>query len=655
MVQRDKVEYRSGVLAVALTLDARDRASLFASFMPPDHCDRRALPDRGRRVAAVTSFAAVILLSRRLSRFGLVRPALAAAFAVAACVAVAQTQVTPQGNGAAPAASPEVRYDIGDALVSPVCALHGLVASEQHLATAVGVDILRRGGNAIDAAVAVGFALAVVHPAAGNLGGGGFMLIHDARSGRDVALDFREIAPAAASAGMFVDADGALVPGRSLFTYAAIGVPGSVAGLAEALRRYGTMPLARVIAPALALARDGFAVDGALAEQIVSMQAHLAQWPATRAIFFAAGQPLREGDRLVQTDLAASLQAIARDGPAAFYRGPIGAKIVADMARHGGLIERADLERYRVTDREPVRGTYRGYEIVSMPPPSSGGTQIIEALNLLEPFALAPSDAGSARAIHLLAETMKLTYADRSEFLGDPDFVQVPVERLIAKDYAAERRSLIDPEHATPSARIGPGRPLPHESDQTTQYTVADGAGNVVSTTTTLNLSFGSGIVAAGTGILLNDEMDDFVAKPGAPNVFGLTGGAANAIAPGKRPLSSMAPTLVLRDGRPVLATGSPGGSRIVSTTLEAIVDAIDFHLNPAEAALMPRVHDQWQPDTLRVEKGISADTLRLLEKMGHRISVGPKMGRSQTIQIGDGTLCGASDPRGSAGLAAGY
>lgn len=563
-----------------------------------------------------------------------------------------------QAQAAAPAgtsAPASVRYDIGYDIFHPVRSQNGMVASEHRLATEIGVDILKRGGNAVDAAVAVGFALAVVLPNAGNVGGGGFMIVHDAASGKDVAIDFREMAPAKAFRDMYLDAQGKVVPDRSLYTHLAVGIPGTVAGLAHALETYGTMPLADVMAPAIRLAREGYTVTPQLAGLLEVERDNLAKWDATRAVFFKGDRPLTAGEILVNPDLANSLEMIARQGPKAFYEGEIAEKIAAEMAKHGGFITKEDLKAYKVVEREPVSGSYRGYTVKSMPPPSSGGTHIIQMLNMLERWPLKEYGPASARSIHLMAESMKLAYADRSEYLGDPDFAKVPVKGLTSRRYADELAAKIDPEKATPASSIKPGKPAPYESDQTTHYSVADSRGNVVSTTYTLNLNFGSGIVAAGTGILLNNEMDDFSAKPGVPNAFGLIGGEANAIQPFKRPLSSMSPTIVLKDGKPWLVTGSPGGSRIITTTMETVIDHIDFGMNPAEAAALPRVHHQWTPDELRVEKGLSPDTIRLLEQMGHKVAVKPTMGRTQTIQLRADGLYGYSDPRNPDGMALGY
>ncbi|MGB3274629.1 MAG: gamma-glutamyltransferase, partial [Castellaniella sp.] len=435
----------------------------------------------------------------------------------------------------------------------------------------------------------------------------------------------------------------------------AVGVPGTVAGLTHALARWGSLPLSRVMAPAIRLAQRGYPVSPTLADALANNARPMGQWPATRAIFWRDGRPLQAGERLIQRDLARSLHLIAQRGADAFYRGPIGDRIAAEMARHGGLITAQDLAGYRAVERPPILGDYRGYRIVTMPPPSSGGIHLVQILNMMEAWPVADWGAGGARTLHHMAEAMKLAYADRAQYLGDTDFVTVPVAGLVSKAYARHLAADIEADRARPAAEIRSGQPQPYESDQTTHFSVADAAGNAVAVTYTLNTNFGSGIVADGTGILLNNEMDDFSAKPGVANVYGLTGGEANAIQPGKRPLSSMTPTIVLRDGRPWLVTGSPGGARIITTVLETVVDAIDFGMNPAEAAAQPRFHHQWQPDELRVEKGFSPDTLALLRGYGHRVAVKPAMGRTQTILIRDGMLYGASDPRNPDGAAQGY
>ncbi|MBC3870517.1 gamma-glutamyltransferase [Undibacterium oligocarboniphilum] len=551
--------------------------------------------------------------------------------------------------------APNIQYDTSYPIISPVHSQHGMVSSEHALASEAGLAMLQRGGNAVDAAVATGFALAVVLPNAGNIGGGGFMLIHDAGSGQDVALDFRESAPALAHRDMYLDAGGNVIPDSSTFSHLAIGIPGTVAGLELALRKYGTLPLKDVMAPAIRYAEQGFEVSPHLAAMLQTEQKHLGQWPSSKAIFFKNGQPLRSGDRLIQKDLAHSLRLIATQGSKAFYEGEIAQKIAAEMQQHHGMISLQDLKDYKAIERQPVRGSYRGYEIISMPPPSSGGVHIIQMLNMLEHYPLREQGVNSAQTLHQMSEVMKLAYADRSEYLGDPAFYQVPVRGLTSKVYADQLIQTINPEHAMPSAAIRPGKPQPYESDQTTHYSVADQKGNVVATTYTLNLNFGSGIVASGTGILLNNEMDDFSVKSGVPNAFGLVGGEANSVRAGKRPLSSMSPTIVLKQGKPFLVTGSPGGSRIITTTLQTILNVVDHGMNVAEAALTPRVHQQWMPDQLRYEKGISIDTLRILEQKGQHLVASPVMGKTQTIQISAEGFDGFSDPRNPDGKAIGY
>lgn len=551
--------------------------------------------------------------------------------------------------------APAIQYDTSYDIQSPVYAKHGMVSSEHGLASQVGLDILKRGGNAIDAGVAVGFALAVVLPNAGNIGGGGFMLIHDAKSGKDVALDFRELAPALAHRDMFLDGAGKVIPSSSTSSHLAVGVPGTVAGLDLALRKYGTMKLKDLIAPAIKLAEQGFEVSPHLAEMLTASRPQLGRWASSRAIFFHGERPLISGERLVQKDLANSLRLIAEHGASAFYEGEIAKKIVAEMQRHGGMISAVDMKDYKVVEREPVKGNYRGYQVLSMPPPSSGGVHIIQMLNMLENFPLREQGLNSAKNIHLMSEVMKLAYADRAEYLGDPDFVKVPVAGLTSVNYAKELVAKINLEQTTPSSQIKPGKPLPYESDQTTHYSVADQYGNVVATTYTLNLLFGSGIVATGTGITLNNEMDDFSVKPGVPNAFGLIGGDANAVGAKKRPLSSMTPTIVLKDKKPFLVTGSPGGSRIITTSLQIILNVIDHQLNAAEATVAPRMHHQWEPDVTRVERGMNPDTIELLKQKGHKIIIGHSMGRAQTIKISEQGFEAFSDPRNPDGRALGY
>jgi len=562
------------------------------------------------------------------------------------------------------------RYDNSLEIFHPVRASGGMVASDQRLASEVGADILRQGGNAVDAAVAVGFALAVVLPYAGNLGGGGFMLIRDAKTGSVNALDFRETAPAAARRDMFLDQQGQVIPGKSTITPYSVAVPGTVAGLISASQQFGTLPLEKLLAPAIRLAEDGFIVSAVLAQQFALQRKHLERWPSTREVFFKRKPDVPEclvqdcpisslvtyaaGERLLQPDLAKTLRLIARLGVDGFYKGIVAQHIVDTLSASTRPMSLEDLATYRIAMREPARGNYRGYDIYSMPAPSSGGVHLIQMLNILERYPLAEFGAGSAQTIHLIAESARLAYADRSEYLGDPDFTKVPQRGLTAKAYADTLAKRINLERATPSNEVRPGPARDFESDQTTHFSVMDALGNVVSCTYTLNLNFGSGIVARGTGVLLNNEMDDFSAKPGAPNAFGLLGGSANAIEPGKRPLSSMTPVIVLKEGKPWLATGTPGGARIITTVLQTVLNTIDFKMNIAEALSMPRVHHQWMPDYLRIEKGLSPDTIRLLRDKGHELRVMPTMGRVQTVQQQQGFLFGATDPRNPDGAAIG-
>nr|WP_309593168.1 gamma-glutamyltransferase [Moraxella osloensis] len=547
------------------------------------------------------------------------------------------------------------RYDSSNAIFHPVYGKNGMVASEQGLATQVGLDILKQGGNAIDAAVAVGFALAVVLPNAGNIGGGGFMVLHDDKTGKDVAIDFREIAPAKASRDMYLDSQGNVIDGKSLFTHDASGVPGTVAGMEYALKKWGTMPLSKVLEPAIKLADKGFIVSDVLAQTLKEEKSTLGKWSASKAIFFKNGEPLKSGDLLVQKDLAKSLRLIAKQGAKAFYQGEIATKIAKEMQSHGGTMTLEDLKAYKVVERQPIIGDYRGYKVVTMPPPSSGGVHLIEILNMLEHYPIKEDGVNSAKNIHHMAESMKLAYADRSEYLGDPDFVKIPVTGLTSKAYANERVKTIDDNKARLSSDIKPGKPQPYESDQTTHFSVMDKAGNAVAVTYTLNLNFGSGIVAEGTGILLNNEMDDFSVKPGVPNAFGLVGGTANAIEAKKRPLSSMTPTIVMKNNKPWLVTGSPGGARIITTVLQSVVNTIDHEMNPAEAIITPRVHHQWLPDELRVEEGISPDTIKLLQDKGHKVVTKAPMGRIQIIQADDSGFYGYSDPRNPDGKTLGF
>ncbi|MBW4015412.1 gamma-glutamyltransferase [Moraxella osloensis] len=567
---------------------------------------------------------------------------------------IAQSKLLPQPatNASQLAAN---RYDSSNDIFHPVYGKNGMVASEQGLATQVGLDILKQGGNAIDAAVAVGFALAVVLPNAGNIGGGGFMVLHDDKTGKDVAIDFREIAPAKASRDMYLDNQGNVIDGKSLFTHDASGVPGTVAGMEYALKKWGTMPLSKVLEPAIKLADKGFIVSDVLAQTLKEEKSTLGKWSSSKAIFFNNGEPLKSGDLLVQKDLAKSLRLIAKQGAKAFYQGEIATKIAKEMQSHGGTMALEDLKAYKVVERQPIIGDYRGYKVVTMPPPSSGGVHLIEILNMLEHYPIKEDGVNSAKNIHHMAESMKLAYADRSEYLGDPDFVKIPVTGLTSKAYANERVKTIDDNKARLSSTIKPGKPQPYESDQTTHFSVMDKAGNAAAVTYTLNLNFGSGIVVEGTGILLNNEMDDFSVKPGVPNAFGLVGGTANAIEAKKRPLSSMTPTIVMKNNKPWLVTGSPGGARIITTVLQSVVNTIDHEMNPAEAIITPRVHHQWLPDELRVEEGISPDTIKLLQDKGHKVVTKAPMGRIQIIQADDSGFYGYSDPRNPDGKTLGF
>ena len=541
-------------------------------------------------------------------------------------------------------------------LIHPVYGENGMIATEEAEASRIGLEVLRSGGNAVDAAATVAFALAVTLPRAGNIGGGGFMLVHDAEAGETVAIDYREKAGGRAHRDMFLDAAGEADPEKSRYSGLAVGVPGTVAGMALALERYGTISLADALEPAIELAEQGITVSADLADSLKGMQDRLQRWPSSTAVFYKdGGVPYEPGEILVQRDLAASLRLIAEQGPGAFYDGPIAERIVAAVGRAGGHLSLDDFRRYEAVVREPVRGDYRGFEVVSMPPPSSGGVHLVQLLNTLEGFPIGFLGHNGADTIHLMAEAMKLAYADRAEYLGDPDFVDVPVAALTSEAYAAHLRSLIRRGRTMPAAEIGPGDLSPYESPETTHFSIVDAAGNAVANTYTINFSYGTGVVAEGTGILLNNELDDFSAKPGVPNAYGLIGGDANAVAPGKRPLSSMSPTIVLRDGEPFLVTGSPGGPRIITTTLQIIMNVIDHGMNIAEATYAPRVHHQWLPDELRIEEGLSPDTIRVLEQKGHDVVLGDAMGSTQSIMVTASGLFGSSDPRTPGALTLGY
>jgi gamma-glutamyltranspeptidase / glutathione hydrolase len=545
------------------------------------------------------------------------------------------------------------------ATARPVIARHGMVVTQEAEASRVGLDILKRGGNAVDAAVAVGFALAVTLPRAGNIGGGGFMLIHRADRNQTIAIDYRETAPAGTTKDVFLDANGQADPFKSRYSGLAIGVPGTVAGFELAWRKYGSgkFSFADLIAPAIALAHQGLTVDGDVADSLPLAATALASHPSSARIFLRDdGSVKQAGDHIALDDLAATLEAIAGRGAAGFYEGTVAQKIVAAVQAEGGRMTIDDLANYRAVERQPVKGTYRGYDVVSMPPPSSGGVHIIEILNILESFSLGSQGLNSAVSLHEMAEAEKLAYADRAAWLGDPDFVRVPLAGLTSKAYADHLAGLISPDRARPAADIRPGQPQRYESDQTTHFSIVDSDGDAVANTYTLNLAYGSGLVAEGTGVLLNDELDDFAAKPGAANAYGLLGGDANAPGPMKRPLSSMSPTLVFKDGKLMMATGSPGGSRIITVVLQVIVNVIDYGLNVAEAENAPRAHDQLYPDEIDVERGISPDTIALLEAMGHTVVLSKAMGSANTIvRAPDGELTGASDLRQRGTLAVGY
>jgi gamma-glutamyltranspeptidase/glutathione hydrolase len=540
--------------------------------------------------------------------------------------------------------------------VQAIPAEHGMVVAQEKLAAQIGAEILRQGGNAVDAAVATGFALAVTYPRAGNIGGGGFMVIHSAERGQDITIDYRETAPAAMTPDIFLGADGKPDPAKSRDSALGIGVPGTVAGLARALEKFGSgkFSLADILKPAIALARDGFVVTDDTADTLSDMYRRMSRWPNSAKGFSREdGSPLREGDTLKQGDLAAVLSTISEQGPRGFYEGPVAEKLVKAIRDAGGIMVTDDLKSYQAILRAPVRGSYRGYDIVSMPLPSSGGTVLLETLNILEGFPLGEMKQGSANSLHLIVEAMKRAYADRARYLGDPAFVDAPTNMLIAKDYAAKQRASIDEKRATPWAEAAPAKPQ-REGSNTTHYSVVDSRGNAVSNTYTLNFPYGVGLVAEGTGILLNNELDDFTAAPGAANAFGLVGFEANLPGPGKRPLSSMSPTIVLKDGKPVLVTGTPGGSRIISAVTQVIINSIDYQMNIAAAVAAPRVHHQWLPDEVRAERGIPAEVLTELRDKGHKVTDVLGQTSANSIFVGPNGPLGAPDPRTRGAWAAG-
>ena len=550
------------------------------------------------------------------------------------------------------------------ASVAPVAAEHGMVVTAQHLATRVGVDVLKKGGNAVDAAVAVGYALAVVYPAAGNLGGGGFMTLQLA-DGRKTFLDFREKAPLGASANMYLDASGHVIKDLSTQGYLAVAVPGSVAGFEMARARYGSLPRATLMAPAIKLAERGFVMQQGDADIFQTATADFRADAPSAAIFLNKGEPFQSGQRLVQKDLAKTLKRISRNGADGFYKGPVAKALVAASVAGKGLLTQADLDQYRVRELAPVECDYRGYHIVSAPPPSSGGVVICEVLNIVEGYPLKDLGFRSAQSVHYLIEAMRHAYLDRNSYLGDPAFVKNPLERLLDKGYAARIRAAIDPAKAGVSKDLKPGVE-PHEGNNTTHFSIVDKHGNAVALTYTLNDWFGAKVTAAGTGVLLNNEMDDFTVKVGVPNIYGLVQGEANAIAPGQRPLSSMSPTIVSQNGKPVLVVGTPGGSRIITAVTHTILNVIDYGMNVQEAIDAPRFHQQWLPDLTNVDSlGLSPDTRKILVEMGHKLGA-PQPGSHLTAilvgapslggkPVGANRFYGANDPRRNTGLALGY
>ncbi|NWB75803.1 gamma-glutamyltransferase [Pseudomonas sp. G5001] len=547
---------------------------------------------------------------------------------------------------------------------APVAGENGMVVTAQHLATHVGVDVLKAGGNAVDAAVAVGYALAVVYPAAGNLGGGGFMTVQLA-DGRKTFLDFREKAPLAATADMYLDKDGNVVPDLSSKGHLAVGVPGTVSGMELALSKYGTLKRAQVIAPAIKLAEDGFALEQGDVDLLHTATDEFKKDKDLRGIFLHGGEPMLVGQKLVQKDLAKTLREISAKGTDGFYKGWV-AKAIVDSSQSGkGIITQADLDKYKTRELAPIECDYRGYHVVSAPPPSSGGVVICEIMNILEGYPMADLGYHSAQGLHYQIEAMRHAYVDRNSYLGDPDFVQNPVEHLLDKDYAAKLRAAIDPQKAGISQDIKPGV-SPHEGNNTTHYSIVDKWGNAVSVTYTLNDWFGAGVMASKTGVILNDEMDDFTSKIGVPNMYGLVQGEANAIAPGKTPLSSMSPTIVTKDGKAVMVVGTPGGSRIITATLLTILNVIDYKMNIQEAVDAPRFHQQWLPEATNIERfALSPDTQKILEGWGHKFA-GPQDANHLAAilvgapsldgkPVGNNRFYGANDPRRNTGLSLGY
>ena len=533
----------------------------------------------------------------------------------------------------------------------PVIGSKGMVASHNALSSEITAEIMRNGGNAIDAGAALGFALAVTLPRAGNVGGGGFMLIHVAKLNKTIAVDFREFAPEAANKNMFFDKNGevAVMDTSYRFSHKSSAVPGSVAGLAHIVENYGTMTLAEVLEPAIRLARDGIVVTYDLAADLSRSVRLKNNAAALKKFYKPDGSNYEVGELFKQPDLAWTLSEIAHNGVDAFYKGSIAEKIVADMEAHNGIITMKDLAAYKVIEREPVRGTFRDYDIVAVPAPSSGGTHVIQMLNILENFSLKEMGPGSAGAIHVTAEAMKLAFADRSKYLGDPDFVDIPTEALISKEYAKSLAAKISLDRATPSEEIAPGNLSIYESDETTHYSVVDSEGNMVGNTYTLMFSFGSGVVIEGTGILMNNNLGNFTLRPDIPDAFGLMGSENNMISPFRRPVSSMSPVLVSKNGIPFLMTGTPGGSKIISANMQMILNVLEYGMNIGDASVAPRIHHQWYPEELLLEGGISPDTISLLRQKGHKINFNKNsagMGSLQSVMSKDGLFYGYSDPR---------
>ncbi len=544
----------------------------------------------------------------------------------------------------------------------PTIGLNGMVVSQEYYASEAGLEILKKGGNAVDAAVATGFALAVTHPTAGNIGGGGFMMVYMKEADKTFAFDYREMAPALSHRDMFLDAKGDVDNDKARMSLNASGVPGSVAGMLHVHSKYGKLSRADVLAPAIRLAEEGFKVSWTLHASLNRAKKKLGTSTASMSYFYKEGGKLYQpGEVIRQSDLAHTLKLISAKGALGFYEGETADKIVAEMKAGAGIMSHADLKNYKVVEREAVSGTFRGHKVVSMPPPSSGGVHMVQMLNVLEGYDLRAMGHNSAAYVHRLNEAMRYAYADRSKHLGDPDFYNVPTKTLTDKAYAESIRAKIKTDKATRSSEVAPAKDLPYESNETTHYSVADRFGNVVSTTTTLNNGYGNGKAVTGAGFLLNNEMDDFSSKPGTPNSYGLVGDEANAIEAGKRPLSSMTPTIVFKDGKPFIATGTPGGSTIITNTMQQVLNMTEFGMNAMQANAAPRLHHQWLPDMLFLEPGFSADTIALLEAMGHNVArrngkIRTRIiGSVQTIMIKDGVLQGAADPRSGAAHAASY